>query len=153
MDGGSSVRVDSQTDEASQIEMMRQLVGEAEKWSELLLRYTWSLIVYFLPATILAVGVVGLDLLYVVTSWVFWSPTQQMTNAIFFLILLLIALWAVRKEADAVLRHKLNRRRHQEWKRRFESLREAERRLEDLIGSQQPPESQGQSEAEAGSSS
>ena len=151
--GRSSVRVDMQTGEATQIEVMRQLVGEAEKWSELLLRYSRSLIVYFLPATILALGVMGLDFLYVAASWVSWSATQQAINAIFFLILLIIALWAVRKEADAVLRHRLNKRRHREWKRRFESLREAERRLEDLLGSQQLPESKRQSEAEAGSSS
>ena len=124
-----------QEDYESHIEIMRNLVDEAEVWSELLLRYSKSLIYYFLPATILTLTVTMIAFFYIVLSWGFWSNMQQILSLFGFFILLVLAFLAIWKEADAILRHRLNKNRHSEWKYKFQRLKETEERLEDLLGS------------------
>ena len=133
-------RAGSQAGHESQIEIMRQLVGEAEKWSDLLLKYSRSMILQFVPATILAVGITVAQLYWTISSWGYYGDHMHFVNTGAILVLAIVAVLAVRKEAEAVVRYGANKARHREWSKRFEALRETERQLEEMLSAVRTPD-------------
>lgn len=117
----------------SQIETMRQLVDEAEKWSDLLLNYSRSMLISFLPATVLAVGITVLQLFWTLASWAQLTDQMRFLNTAVLLLLAIVALLAVKKEAEAVIRYGANKGRHRKWSQKFRALRETETQLREML--------------------
>ena len=126
-------------DQGSQIEIMRQFVEEAEAWSDLLLRYSKSMIFYFLPATALAWGIFAAQLFLTVVVWRDFSEHVRLANVMIVILLAATAVLAVGKEVEALLRYGANKRRHREWHKKFETLREVERQLEEVLLTSREP--------------
>jgi nitrogen fixation-related uncharacterized protein len=138
--GEPGVGDDSRVEFQSQIEIMRKLVEEAEKWSDLLLKYSRSMLFHFIPATVLAVGVAIAQLFWTVSSWGYYGDHMHFVNTAAILVLAIVAALAVRKEAEAVVRYGANKGRHREWSKRFEALRKTERQLGEMLSAGQKPD-------------
>ncbi len=117
----------------SQVETLRELVSEAEKWSDLLLLYSRSMLLHYVPLTVLIVGVTIAQLFWTTASWSSVSQSMRLVNLLLFLTLAVGSVLAVSKQAEAVIRYGANKGRHKRWKEKFERLRALEKSLEESL--------------------